>query len=152
MALNFSTGYDNKSLGRAAGTTGDGFSGIFHQCVIDVYGGVRPTSANNPPNATKLGTVTVNDDGVTGLTWEAPANGAVTKKVSEIWKFHGLAEGTATWFRIRTAADDDSQSSFYPRADGIIAATGGDATMSNRNVVLNSPHTVDTCTVGYPVA
>lgn len=150
MALRFSTGLRNALLGNSGASpaaTGDGLSGVLNQCFIDIYSGAPPANADAAPIGTKLGTVSIDGAGVTGLTFNAPANGAVAKKTSENWKAIGVAAGTAGWFRARTAADDNQAGATYPRIDGTVAKTGADLNMSNISVTVGSPHTIDTFTI-----
>ena len=143
MSLTFSTGLRNQLLGRAAASTGNGLAGILHQCFIDVYSGAKPVSADAAPAGTKLGTFTSNDDGVTGLTFDPPADGTLVKKATEVWKMHGLAAGTAGWFRVRLAADSGALSTTDPRIDGTVAKTGADLNLTNTAITLSSPHSLD---------
>ena len=147
MALRFSTGLRNALLGNSADTTGDGLSGVLDGCYIDIYSGAPPANADAAPIGTKLGTVSIDGAGTTGLTFNAPTGGSVSKATAENWKAVGIAAGTAGWFRVRTTADDNQSGTTYPRIDGTVAKTGADLNMSNTSVTVGSPHTIDTFSI-----
>ncbi len=126
--------------------SGDGLAGVFFKSFIDVYSGSPPASADGAPVGTKLATFSV-DAGATGLTFGTPADGAVSKASAENWKATGIAAGTAGWFRLRTASDDNQAGTTYPRIDGLVARSGADMNMSNTSITVSSPHTIDTFTI-----
>lgn len=103
---------------------------------IEVRSGTRPTTADSASTGTLLGIVTLNGDGVTGLNFDTPANGAIDKPSGAVWQFTGLAAGTATWLRFRLVEDDGSSSTNFKRIDGTLAAFGGDAILTDSNVTV----------------
>ncbi len=101
----------------------------------------------------------------TAVTGVAPVNGllllppdaGVISKSTDVWKFIGLAAGTAGWFRYFGSNTNDTGAlltgePWYPRMDGTCGVGSGDAQLSNLAVSLNSPHTVDTFTFSIPAA
>lgn len=154
MSLSYSTGFVHAILNAS------GFKETFTNCVIDIYSGTRPTDANSAiGSVTKLGRVTVSggafSDGVAtnGLNFASPADRAIDKASGEVWQFTGLANGTATWFRIRgNAADNELSSTSLPRIDGTIAAFGGDVTLSNTSIVSGNIYTFNQCKLAWPAA
>lgn len=123
---------------------GNGLGGTLDGCYIDIYSGAPPATADSAPIGTKLGTVSIDGVGSTGLTFAAPSAGSVSKTVAENWKAVGIAIGTAGWFRVRSTSDDNQAGTTYPRIDGTVAKTGADLNMSNTSVTVGSPHTIDT--------
>jgi hypothetical protein len=90
---------------------------------------------------------------VNGLTFAAPASGAVSK--SGIWSFNGaVAAGagtTAGWFRlVASTVDAGGASTTLERLDGSIAVSGADMNLSNITIVSGAPNTIDTFTYTQP--
>lgn len=151
MTVKYSTGCLNKLLGENGVDTGaDGLRGIFKDCVIDIYTGGQPANADAAATGTLLGRVTVDAGAFTegvatnGLEFDAPVAGVLAKAAAETWRFTGLANGVAGWFRLRgNAVDNGAVSTSLPRIDGSIGTTAGDLLLSNVNVVSGAPTTID---------
>ena len=131
-----------------AGTTG--FGTTFVNGVISIYSGPQPLTADSAASGTLLGTVTLNGGAfaagtaANGLVFDPPAAGTVPKAAGSVWKFTGLAVGTAGWFRLQgNAADSGLASTTLPRLDGSIGVSGADLNLSNISVVVGAPSTVD---------
>lgn len=143
MAIRFSTGLKDAILG----TTG--MKGSLDAGVIQIYSGAQPAAADNGATGTLLGTVTINAGSTFPadyINFDAPSAGVLAKAAGETWKFNGVADGTAGWFRFigdPGADDGTSTSTVHPRMDGTIARSGGDMNLSNTAVVTSAPHTVD---------
>jgi len=143
MAIKLSTGLRNILLGRSAALNGDGLAGALHLGLINVYSGAQPANADAAATGTLLGVVSVNASG-TGLTFDTPTAGTLSKLPSEVWQMTGTVAGTAGWFRFFAAGGNPAISSTVEvRLDGSIATTGGDLNMSNVHVTVGSPHTID---------
>lgn len=72
---------------------------------IYIYDGAVPATADEAITNTLLMKISVADDGVTGLTFEATADdGVLTKTAAEVWKGTAIATGTAAFFRMSVAA------------------------------------------------
>lgn len=142
--MKLSTGLRNK----LAGVTG--FGTTFNDGVIYVYSGPPPLNADAAVTGVLLGIITV-DGGVfvfgapgNGLGFDAPVAGVVSKAAAEAWKFTGLAAGVAGWFRLMAnAVDNLGVSAVLPRLDGTIAVSGADMNLSNINVAVGAPNTID---------
>ena len=147
MTMRISTGMRNRMLdGGAAG----GVKGALNLCKINMYQGSQPASADAGATGTLLGTVTVNGAG-TGLTWDAAVAGVISKAAAEVWRFTGLADGIAGWFRIWPAGDTPTNaSSTAPRIDGAIANSGAEINLSNVNIVTGVVTTVDNVALTLP--
>jgi hypothetical protein len=91
--------------------------------------------------------------GGTGITFDSAAAGVIAKAVAETWRFTGLADGTAGWFRLYQAADTITNSSTsVARVDGAIGTSGADLNLSNLAIVTGQVNTVDTFTITMPAA
>lgn len=125
-----------------------GFSSIFANGCIEIRTGSQPVSADVAATGILLGTVTQASGPFTpgsptnGLTFAAAAGGSVSK--SGTWSFVGVAEGTAGWFRLKgNAVDNGAISTTLPRLDGSCATSGADMSISNINIAIGAPVTVD---------
>jgi len=151
MTATYSTGCLNLLLGESGVDTGaNGLRGIFKDGIIEIYSGVKPASANNAATGTLLAKVTLDGgaftDGVAtnGLEFDAPSGAVLSKAAAEDWRYTGITDGTAGWFRLRAnAADNGLASTTLPRIDGTIGTTSGDMLLSNVNIVTGAPGTVD---------
>ena len=157
MAATYSTGCLNSLLGEAGVDTGaNGLRGIFKDGVIDIYTGTKPTAANNAVTGTHLARITLDagafTDGVAtnGLEFDAPSGGVLSKAAAENWKYTGIADGTAGWFRLRAnALDDGTLSTTLPRIDGTVGSTSGDMILSNVNITTGAPGTIDVFNITF---
>lgn len=151
MTVKLSTGARNNLAGPL------GFGAMFEKGVIYIYSGPQPLSPDNAVAGTLLGIVTkdglpfVFGTATNGLSFDPPAAGAVSKAAADTWKFAGLAAGTAGWFRLMgNAADALGASAVLPRLDGSIGTSGADLNLSNINVVVGAPNTVDVFQFEFP--
>jgi len=130
-----------------------GIRGALAAGFMAIYQGTQPASADTGASGLQLGKVTVDDDGTTGLTFDAAAAGVLSKAAAEAWKFHGLADGVAGWFRFYPAGGNPTAtSSTETRVDGLIGTAGADANMTNVNVVTDAVSSVDSCTITMPAS
>lgn len=116
------------------GSAKEAFDGGF----IKVYSGTPPANANALATGTLLWTISVAGDG-TGITFEDAAVGrALVKETTEAWSGATTA-GTATYWRLVTAADDGTLSTSQPRIQGTCGMTAGaDMYMSNTTLTTNT--------------
>lgn len=149
MTIRLSTGLRTN----LAGTTG--FASTFANGVIEIRTGTQPTSADSAASGTLLGVVTIASNPFTpgeptnGLTFAAAANGAVSK--SGTWSFVGIAQGTAGWFRFKgNGVDNDGASTSLPRLDGSVGTSGANLNLSNINISVGAPATIDSFTWTQP--
>lgn len=149
MTIRLSTGLRNKMLdGGASG----GIKGSFNLGFMNIYTGTQPASADSAATGTLLGTVSVNGGG-TGVTFDAAAAGVIAKAAAETWRFTGLADGTAGWFRLWPAGGTPGGSSASEaRLDGTVGTSGADANINNLNIVVGGVTTVDSFTVTMPAS
>lgn len=84
---------------------------------IYIFGGPIPASADvAATNAVLLATVTNNGDGTTGLTFNPPSNGVLTKDGTQVWKClaANVVAGTATFYRFCGPADTSTTAAGVP--------------------------------------
>lgn len=147
MTVRLSTGLRSKMLD---GGVGGGIKGALHLGKIAFFTGPQPLTADLGATGTLLGTATV-DAGATGLTFDAAANGTISKAAAEVWKFNGLAVGTAGWFRFYPAdGDPTTTSATEARIDGSVASSGGDVRISNVSITVGIPVTIDVFSFTLP--
>lgn len=149
MTVRLSTGLATLLCGTS------GFAEVFEKGIIEIRTGAQPATADAAATGTLLGTVTLASGAFTpgeptnGLTFAAPANGAVSK--TGTWSFNGVAIGTAGWFRLKgNAPDNDALSTTLPRLDGSIAVSGADMNLSNISITVGAPTTIDSFTYTQP--
>lgn len=108
-----------------------GLMTIFEYGVIDVYGGTKPTTANDAVvPANRLGRITTNGliftpglRGDGGLYLTQPVIGVLTNPPGVRWILTVIKSGTATWFRyMGNAYDPGGRDPLgdFPRMDGVI--------------------------------
>jgi len=150
MTVRLSTGLVNKMLDGGA----SGGLKVAGAWFMNIYAGTQPADANTGAgSSTILGLVTKDDDGVTALTFDAAAAGVSSKAAAQVWRFHGLTNGTSGWFRMWVTGDTPaSDSTTYPRLDGSIGTSGADLNISNTAIVTSAVTTVDSFTVTLPRA
>lgn len=144
MTIKLSTGL--RTL--MAGTTG--FGTAFEKGVIHIYSGPQPVTADAPVSGTLLGVVSEDaapfafGSVTNGLEFGPADGGTVAKNPAQEWKFKGVANGTAGYFRLMgNASDALGASTSAPRLDGNIGTSGADLNLSNIAVTLNTPATID---------
>lgn len=151
MTIRFSTGLRNA----IAGTIG--FKGAFVNSVIYIYSGSQPADPDNAVSGTLLGIVTKNGDTfafgspTNGLNYDAPVAGVASKAAAEDWKFDGIADGTAGWFRqMGNASDALGSSTTLCRMDGSVGTSGADLNLSNIAIITDAPNTIDVFQITFP--
>jgi len=149
MTIRLSTGMRNKLLD--GGATG-GVKGAFNLGFMAIMSGSQPVSPDDAATGTRLGTISVNGGG-TGITFDAAVAGVIAKAIAEVWRFTGLADGTAGWFRLYQAADTiTNASTSVARIDGAIGSSGADLNLTNLSIVIGQVNTADSFTITMPGA
>lgn len=143
MTVRYSTGFANGLLQKA--------DQMLTACVIDLYSGNQPLSADDPPNGVLLARVTLDagafNEGVAtnGLNFADPVATVLSKEPAEGWKYVGIAAGTIRWFRLRAnAVDNGLASTTLIRLDGSVGTLSGDMRVSAIAIDVGIPGTVDT--------
>lgn len=152
MALRLSTGLRNELLGT------NSFKSIMGNGVIRVFSGVQPSSADDAEAATLLLEITVSSGTVTagtatnGLTFDAPADGALSKAASEVWSGAASTTGTAGWFRFYANDLTTGASTTAARFDGSVSTSGAQLNMSSTAITAGATTTIDSFTVTMPAS
>ncbi|KWR85521.1 hypothetical protein [Pseudomonas sp. PI1] len=123
-------------------------------CVINVYSGTIPATADAAlsGDAVLLYTISV-DGGGGGLGWESAAVGGVlSKSTSEAWKGTVVAAGTISFFRLQAPADTNGASTTDIRIQGTAGVLGFDLNMSKDAVIVSEVQTVDYATITVPAS
>lgn len=138
--------------------TGGSLKDIFRNGVLKIYSGSQPTDPNNAVAGTLLALLTLSSAAFTegleggGLEFDDSVSGVIAKCSEEVWSGLGVAAGTASWFRLcGNATDAGALSTVLPRIDGTVGVSGADATISNTQIVVDAPYTVDTFALTFPM-
>ena len=140
----------------AAGSNGGSFDEIFRNCVIEVYSGAQPATADLAESGTKLLRITVASGAFTpgsptnGLNLGDAAAGITSKETGEVWSGVGLAAGTAGWFRCYSNAYVTGASETAERFDGLCGVGANELRLSSLSIAVGATTTVDTGTVTQP--
>ena len=143
-----------------AGASGGSVSDLFQNCVIDIYSGVQPTTADlvETSGSIKLATITLSSGAFSagspanGMNFGEVASGVLSKESNEIWSGIGLADGTAGWFRLYDNSYTIGASTTAIRLDGSVATSGAQFNMSNTTVSTGATSTVDSVSLTLPAA
>lgn len=154
MALSLSTGLRNGMLNAT------GFKEAFTNGVIYIYSGAQPTNADAAVGSgTLLLKITLASgafsfgSGTNGINFDAPASGVVSKAAAETWSGVGIAAGVAAWGRLMgNASDSLGSSTTLPRLDFSVGTSGTDLVLSNVNIAVGAPTTIDTFQFTLPAA
>ena len=146
MALKLSTGLRNKML-----DTGS-FKATMDTCVLKLYGGTEPATADADCTAsTLLCTIYNGNDGATTLTFAASAAaGEITKTTSETWAGTNALSGTASFYRLELGADDQALSTTQVRVQGSIGTSGQELNLTSTVLTQNSIQNIDFYSIALP--
>ena len=139
MPLRLSTGLRDGLLGS------DDFKGLLTDCVIEIYSGSQPASADAAETGTKLCRITVGSGAFTGgqatngLEFGTPSAGVINKASAETWSGVGLADGTAGWFRCYANAYTTGASTSAVRFDGTVGTSGQQLNLSSVAIKTGVP-------------
>lgn len=120
MSLTLNTQARNAFMGTTGNT-------VFDSGKITLHSGTRPATANLAPTGTLLAEFTLGAD-----AFGAPSSGTITLSGTPLTDSSANNTGTATWFRIHAASDDDTLNGAFARIDGDI---GSDMTIDNASIV-----------------
>ena len=119
MSIRMSLGLENSLLGEF------GLSTMMNYGVIEIYSGDQPDSAESSPTGILLARVTQNGIPfqvgtlIGGCQLELKGTGGLGFVPG--WRLKGVTVGTAGWWRWKwNAPDDDKDSLYYPRIDGLV--------------------------------
>lgn len=138
----------------------------YANCVIGIYDGTKPATAEAAEEATLLCLITKNSGAFTpgsatnGLNFDGPTDGAadgtIEKPSDEVWSGLGLAAAgddgkTATWFRVYDNSYTTGASSATARWDGTITSTStNEMKMSSRLIVKDVPVIIQSFSLFLP--
>ena len=140
----------------AAGSNGGSFDEIFRNCVIEVYSGAQPATADLAESGTKLLRITVASGAFTpgsptnGLNLGDAAAGITSKETGEVWSGVGLAAGTAGWFRCYSNAYVTGASETAERFDGLCGVGANELRLSSLSIAVGATTTCDTAAITQP--
>jgi len=125
--------------------------------VLRIYSGAQPASADLPASGTLLVEITesggafAHGSPTNGIEWDAPDGGVISKDPLETWQGSGIAAGTAGWARFyANPLDDGLESTTHARIDMSVGRGTGDLQVSNVNVSVGAPITVDVAVLRLP--
>jgi hypothetical protein len=139
--------FDTVSVMDIAGS----FQDVFKDCVIKVYSGSQPASANDAPSGTLLCTF-YSDGAAAGLEWGDAAAGIISKAVAETWSGTAGNTGTAGWFRIQCLGDSAGSSTVEERLDGACATSGAEMNMSSTTITSGAVQTISAAALTFPAS
>jgi hypothetical protein len=126
-----STGLCNKLLDT------DSLAAIFNLCRLRIFDAVA-AHADDAESGTLLCELTVDHDGVTGLTFDpTAAAGVLQKATAEAWQGVILADGTARSWRLCAVGDTAASSTTEARLQGTIGLAGTDILVADTNFVTS---------------
>lgn len=146
MSLKTSTGLRNAML-----DTGS-FKSIMDTCTLKIYSGTEPATADAAlAGNTLLSEIFLNNDGATGLTFEAAAvAGVINKASAETWEGTNAAAGTASFYRLELAADTQALSTTEKRVQGTVAVTGAELNITSVSLLLSASQKIDYFSMALP--
>lgn len=123
-------------------------------CVINIYAGTTPASADDAlgMDATLLCVISGEGTGA-ALEWENTAvGGALTKLSSQAWRGTAEATGSIAYYRMQLPSDDGTASSSRVRLQGTAGVVGADLNMSSATMTSGAVQTIDYATITVPSA
>lgn len=136
---------------------GGSFRDIFKNCVLEIYSGSQPATADTAESGTKLLRITAASGAFSagspanGLHFGAPSAGVIAKS-SAVWSGVGLATGTAGWWRLYNNAYTTGGGTSGINMDGNCATSGGDLNMASLTVTLSATTTIDSFSITEPAS
>lgn len=136
--------------------TGGSFRDLFRNCVLRVFSGGQPSSADSAETGTVLLELTLDGGSFSGgnfangLTWGDPSGGIIAKSSDESWKGVGLTNGIMGWFRLYGNDLTTGASTTAMRIDGTVATSGGQLTVATTTVTQGATSSLDAVTLTFP--
>ena len=155
MTLHVSTGLRNAAMDSNPVITT--MTGGF----IFLYEGIIPDSADDliDPSVSVLAKISVDGDGVTGLSFLPTATGGTITKADEVWKSNsGTTQGgTVSFYRHIVDATDVTEEGFsastvYPRLQGAVGSTIEELIMSDPNISTGAEQAINFYSVTFPTS
>lgn len=141
-----------------AGARGGAFVDLFRNCIVDVFTGSQPVSADSAETGSKLLSITLSSGAFTagspvnGINFGEVASGVLHKEAGEVWSGVGLVLGTAGWFRFYANDYVLGASLTAIRMDGGVATSGSQFNLSNTAITVGGTTTVDSVSLTLPAS
>ena len=146
MAIKLSTGLRNHLA--VTGSVRNAIQGM----VLVIYAGTEPSTADSaiPGDGVALATISTGGTGA-GLNFETVAvQGVLTKAAADTWQGTNAANGTATYYRLQTGADDGSLSDVLLRVQGKVGTINADLFLSSVALVQSAVQRIGSYTLTVP--
>lgn len=141
----FSTGLRNGMLDST------GFLEALDGGVLKIFSATTPPATADDAETGTLLMVLTAGGGATGLTFELPVDGILTKTASEVWMTDAvIASGSCAYFRFVAPGDTGAASTTAPRVQGSIGLLGSDMNLTSTAVTEGEPWTLNYFSVGLP--
>lgn len=145
MSIKVSTGLRNAVLATSS------LKSALSNGVLRIYAGAEPGSADAAVNGATLLCEIFSDGTAAGINLaNAADNGSISKAPGEAWSGSHTANGTATWFRHTTLADDGAASTAAMRIQGSVGVSGADLNLSSVAFTVSTPQNIDYYTLTLP--
>lgn len=145
MSIKVSTGLRNAVLATSS------LKSALSNGVLRIYAGAEPGSADAAVNGATLLCEIFSDGTAAGINLaNAAENGSISKAPGEAWSGSHIANGTATWFRHVTLADDGTASTAAMRIQGSVGVSGADLNLSSVAFTESTPQNIDYYTLTLP--
>lgn len=110
-----------------------------------------PASASDavPVGANVLVEIT-NNSTTTGLTFDAPASGILSKSATEIWSGVISLSGTASWYRFVAVGDTGASSTTEARVQGSVGTVAEDLIVANTLFVAAESQKINSYVIALP--
>ena len=141
-----------------AGARGGAFVDLFRNCIVDVFTGSQPVSADAAETGSKLLSITLSSgpftagSPVNGINFGEVASGVLHKEAGEVWSGLGLVAGPAGWFRFYANDYVLGASLTAIRMDGGVATSGSQFNLSNTSIAVGGTTTVDSVSLTLPAS
>lgn len=120
---------------------------VFNSGKLCIYSGSRPATANLAPVGTLLAEIAFGSD-----AFGAASAGTITLAGTPISDSSANGSGTASWFRIKAASDDDSLNGAFARIDGDCSTSGSDLNLDNLSIASGQVVTLSSFTLTLPAS
>ena len=131
---------------------GGSFNDLFRNCVIRIFPGVQPVSADNDEGTShlvelSLASAPFSVGGLNGLNLNGSTSGTMVKDSYEVWSGNITTSGQAGWARMYDRNRTTGASTTAVRLDGSVATTGAQFNLANTTLTAGSPISLDSMNV-----
>ncbi len=145
--IKLSTGLADAMVGTS------GMRGAFENegMVLNIYAGPVPANADAALDGNTLLVQISGGGSGDELNFEGPTNGVLLKDSSQQWQGTVDVDGTPTFYRLQSGADDDDESTTAIRVQGTVGIAG-DLKLGTTALVASNPQTIDYYQLRLPLA